>query len=163
MLQPISTFPRQSRIWIYQSDIDISVSNQEQIKRLTNQFLSTWAAHGQDLKASCDIKQGHFLIIVADENFNAASGCSIDSQFRFVQGIGKEFDIDFFKRSNLAFEKNGKIIFIDMKEIKAAIESGQIHADDTFFNNNVSTIDELSEKWRVKVDESWLKRYFTNS
>ena len=23
-------------------------------------------------------------------------------------------------------------------------------------------IDELSEKWRVKVDESWLKRYFTN-
>ncbi len=163
MVDRISELPADSRIWIYQSDKPIEGDTKEKIKQLTDRFLSQWAAHGQDLLASSEIRENHFLIIAADEKFNAASGCSIDSQFRFIQEIGVQFGIDFFQRSNLAFEKNGSILLVDMKQIKSEIESGKISSNDTFFNNNVKTLAELSTDWKVKINESWLKRYFPAS
>ena len=163
MVNHISELPADSRIWIYQSDKPIEGGVKEQIKEMANGFLAQWVAHGQNLLAASEIKENHFLIIATDEKFNAASGCSIDSQFRFVQEIGAYYGIDFFKRSNLAFQKNGIIKLIDMKMIKSEIESKQINGHDTFFNNNVKTLSELSTNWKVKVNESWLKRYFPAS
>lgn len=163
MVNHISELPSNSRIWIYQSDRPIEEETKKQIIKLTNDFLAQWAAHGKNLLAASEIKENHFLIIATDEQFNTASGCSIDSQFRFVQEIGVQYGIDFFKRSNLAFEKNGSIQLVDMKLIKTEIENRQISPDDIFFNNNIQTLAELSTEWKVKVNESWLKRYFTAS
>lgn len=160
MVRNIDDLALSSRVWIYQSDRPLNSEEQTSIIETSRNFLAQWAAHGQDLTAAAEIRNEHFLIIAADEDFNAASGCSIDAQFRFVQEIGNQNTIDFFKRSNLAFLKNERVELIDMKALKTSISEGKIDSGDTFFDNTVKTLAELNEKWQVNANESWIKRYF---
>ena len=149
-----------ARVWIYQTGRALSSSEQELIQTKANRFISSWAAHGQDLLASATILHDHFLVISADESFNMASGCSIDGQFRFVRDLAEELSIDFFNRMNIAFLINDTIKILPMAKIKSEIENGNIHPESTFFDNNIQTIEDLKNNWVKTARDSWLSRYF---
>lgn len=160
MKEEFSKLSPNSRIWIYQSAQKIDPAAQTEILKATQQFLKEWAAHGSQLLASATIEHDHFLIIAVDENFNMASGCSIDSQFRFVQDIEKQFDLDLFDRTQLAFYRDDKVDIQPMKNMTELIAQGYFEGDVYFFDNNIKTKSELAERWRILPEESWLKRYF---
>ena len=46
--------PADSRIWIYQSNREFTNAEETQIEKLTKDFLESWTAHNQELKASFD-------------------------------------------------------------------------------------------------------------
>ncbi|MBO3698912.1 hypothetical protein [Roseivirga sp. E12] len=160
MLSPFEELSAASRIWIYQADRALDQEEQKALLTASEEFLQQWAAHGQALMASATVKHDHFLIIATDEGFNMASGCSIDSSFRFVQEIGSKLGINFFDRANLAFLLDDQVRFINMKDLKSSIELGNVHGTSLFFDNNLTTKLELDKSWIVKAEESWLKRYF---
>lgn len=149
-----------SRIWIYQADRPINKEEKAAIMIDLEIFLKQWAAHGSDLKASGAILHDHFLVICTDESFNLASGCSIDSSVQFVQGLGQKFNIDFFQRTNLAFWQDESIRMVKLSDLKTLVAEGEIGADSLFFENTIQTKGKLQTEWRVKADETWLKRYF---
>ena len=68
-----------SKVWIYQSDRPFTAAEELEIRKRIEQFLSSWKRHGDDLKASYQIKYNHFIIISADETQHPVSGCSIDA------------------------------------------------------------------------------------
>jgi len=160
MLVPFDTISDSSRIWIYQGDRAFSSEEKELILSSTLAFMEKWAAHGQDLKASVTIKYNQFLIIAADESFNVASGCSIDSSVHFVQELGSKFKIDFFDRMKLAFFIDKNVSIVPLNQLKNSIKEGLITFDSTFFHNTILTKGDLYGKWMIKTGESWLKRYF---
>ena len=93
MLEPISSLPETARVWIYQSDIKLS---DEQVTKATKDlttFLEAWTAHGAALKAAFEIKYNRFITIALDQSQAAASGCSIDSQVRFIQSLQEELQL----------------------------------------------------------------------
>ncbi|OEK06851.1 hypothetical protein [Roseivirga misakiensis] len=163
MLTPFDTLSPKARIWIYQADRKITASEEQTILSEAEKFIGEWAAHGQALLASAAVFHSHFLVIATDENFNLASGCSIDSSFRFVQQLGSEMNIDFFQRTNIAFSINDEVTLIPMSKIKQEVAAGRLQSENLFFDNNISDKSELAEKWLVKADKSWLKRYFQTS
>lgn len=150
----------QSRIWIFQSTTSLTDQQQQKIIEETDLFLQKWAAHGAQLLASCTIEFDRFLIIAIDEDFNMASGCSIDSMTRFVQELAGKHNIDLFDRSKLAFLQGEKIVLVDMKEVKELVNQGFFNDQTQFINNNIQTKNQLKTEWLVKPEESWLKRYF---
>lgn len=160
MLSPFEELSAASRVWIYQADRVLNQKDQDALLNASEEFLSQWAAHGQSLLASATIKYNHFLIIATDEGFNMASGCSIDSSFRFVQEMGGKLGINFFDRASLAFLNNEEVQFVAMTNLKSAIASGTVEESSLFFDNNLGTKEELEKRWLVKAEESWLKRYF---
>ena len=160
MLAPFEKLSLRSRIWIYQANRSLSDTEQRTILKSADSFVQQWAAHGQSLLASATVLYDHFFIIATDENFNMASGCSIDSSFRFVQESGSHLNIDFFQRTNLAFLVDNKVELIQMNALKQAIEDGRISEETSFFDNNIHTKSELETQWIVNAGESWLKRYF---
>lgn len=160
MLSPFEKLSNASRIWIYQSDRLLTQKDQDALLAASEMFLSEWAAHGQSLMASATIQHNHFLIVATDEGFNMASGCSIDSSFRFVQEVGSKLQINFFDRASLAFLIKDQVTFVAMNQLKSNIEAGAINGSTLFFDNNISKKSDLDQKWIVKADESWLKRYF---
>lgn len=160
MLTPFEQLKPLSRIWIYQADRSINGDEQQTMLAASEKFIQQWAAHGQSLLASAMVMHNQFLVIATDENFNLASGCSIDSSFRFVQGLGKEMSFDFFQRTNLAFYINQEVKLVALSGLKDEIAKGNITGDTLFFDNNINTKAELHEKWIVSAGESWLKRYF---
>lgn len=149
-----------ARIWIYQADRPINPAEKAMIREQTEAFLSQWAAHGSALQAAGDVLYDHFLVICIDESFQMASGCSIDSSVRFVQELGQRMNLDFFQRTNLAFDLETGMKLVPLSKMKTAVESGQVKADSLFFDNNIQSKGQLASQWRVKAGESWLKRYF---
>ena len=149
-----------SRIWIYQSDRKINADEQKAILSTALDFMTKWAAHGQDLKASATIKYDHFLIIGTDESFNAASGCSIDSSVHFVQALAHKYGIDFFDRMKLAFLVENEVKIVPLNELKNEMSGQNIGIESPFFNNTITKKGDLNEQWLVKAGNSWLKRYF---
>ena len=77
-----------SRIWVYQSSREFNTQEINSIKEKLIDFVNEWTRHGDDLKASFEIKYNHFIILAVDESFNQVSGCSIDASTH----IFKEFE-----------------------------------------------------------------------
>lgn len=148
-----------SRIWIFQSTQPFD-DKAGQITEEANAFLQQWAAHGSQLKASCHVAHNQFLIIAIDEDFNMASGCSIDSMTRFIQDLAKKHAVELFDRTKLAFNKDGVVVLVEMNEMKKLVAEGFFTDQTFFFNNNIKTKAQLNSEWLVKPEESWLKRYF---
>jgi hypothetical protein len=160
MLTDFNSLGENSRVWVYQADRLLNNKEQVEILQALEVFLGQWAAHGNNLMASGTIMYDAFLVIGTDESFNMASGCSIDSSFRFVQELGAKTGIDFFQRMNLAFFIDEKVEILKMSDLKSKIEEGLIDSNTLFFDNTIQKKIELDSKWCVKAGESWLGRYF---
>jgi hypothetical protein len=93
---------------------------------------------------------------MADETHTTVGGCSTDSSVRFVKELGQKFNVDFFNRTNLAFLINDKIQVIPMSQLHYALDNYFINPDTLYFNNLVSTKEQLENNWIVPVKNSWI-------
>lgn len=91
-------FTDQSRLWMYLSDRPFSNDEVSSITQELNKFVLSWSAHNKKLKSSGEILFNQMLVLVVDEDYENASGCSIDSSVRFVKDLGVKFKVDFFNR-----------------------------------------------------------------
>ncbi len=160
MLADFNSLSENSRTWVYQANRKLTASDQEKCLDQLDNFLNQWAAHGNDLMASGIIKHDYFLIISTDESFNMASGCSIDTQVRFVQQLSSDLGIDFFQRTNIAFLINDEVELVPLSQIKSEVENGRISSQTLFYDNTIQTKGQLKNNWCVEAGKTWLNRYF---
>ena len=147
--------PADSRIWIYQSNRALSEQEISAIEGSTKQFLETWTAHDNALRASFEILHHHFLIIMIDKNYTAASGCSIDKSVHFVQSLEKEYQITLMDRMLFAYMNDDKVDVVSKKEFSNLLSNGTVNDDTIVFNNLVETKGELYKNWQVPLKQSW--------
>lgn len=150
---------RDSRVWLYQSDRDLTAEEQNYILEQTEKFLNTWVAHGTNLNSSVKIFYKRFLVILVDEKFASVSGCSIDSSVRFVKALETELNVNFFDRTKVAFLDDGNVFLESLNKIKNRISEGIISGDTLTFNNLIKNKAELEESWMVPASETWLSKY----
>lgn len=150
---------RDSRVWLYQSDRDLTAEEQNYILEQTKKFLNTWVAHGTNLNSSVKIFYKRFLVILVDEKIASVSGCSIDSSVRFVKALETELNVNFFDRTKVAFLDDGNVFLESLNKIKNRISEGIISGDTLTFNNLIKNKAELEESWMVPASETWLSRY----
>jgi len=150
-----------SRIWIFQADRFMSAAESEMIKKTMNDFIPKWASHGNDLYGGFEWIDNLFLVVGVDEAKSPASGCSIDSLTRVVKDLGMALHTDFFNRLNIAYQSNqGKIELVSMSDFKHLINAGQVDQNTVVYNNLVQNRQELNEKWRTIVKNSWHSNLF---
>ena len=147
--------PGDSRIWIYQSNREFTVEEEQKIIVLGREFVETWTAHNQELKASIDIRNHLFLIIMIDQNYNLASGCSIDKSIHFILKLENIFSISLLDRQVFALKENNRINLIRRREFEHMMETGIINDDTIVYNNLIETKNELKNKWEIPLRESW--------
>ncbi|WP_295771347.1 ABC transporter ATPase [uncultured Mucilaginibacter sp.] len=153
-------FSKDSRVWIYQADKELSDSQAQQIQEQLNSFTHSWTAHNNQLKASAVVKYNRFLILVVDESQAGASGCSIDKSVRVMKELEQQYNINLFDRFNLAYREGDKILSLPREEFEALIKAGEINAGTIVYNNLVQTLAELQTKWEVPLQNSWHVQIF---
>ena len=147
-----------SRVWIYQADRFFTPAEENRIREAMSEFIPGWAAHGNEIYGDFAIAESLFLVVGADEQKSAASGCSIDSLNRYVQKTGDELSINFFNRLMVAYVDSGnKINLLPMSDFKVMIKSGQVNASTMVFNNMVTDKKDFDANWRTTVSNSWHK------
>lgn len=160
MLIPFEELEPSSRIWVYQSSKTLSEGDQQVITEAATTFFNQWQAHGKDLKCGFRIAYDQFLVLGVDEDFNAATGCSIDASVHLVKQLEQELGVNFFDRMQIPFLKEGKVNLYSMQQLTQTVAAGEVQAQSVTFNNLVSTKAEFDTSWQVPAAESWLSRYF---
>lgn len=160
MYLPFEEMPDHARVWVYQSDRELSKEEAENLEHQAIQFVSAWTAHGAGLMSSARVFHQRFLVLSVDEQHASASGCSIDSSVRYIKSAEQTFGINFFDRTLVAFLQADGISIQPINRLKELATQGVIGPENITFNNLVETMGELRKSWKVKVAESWLARYF---
>lgn len=151
---------KNARVWIYQSSQVLNAADKVYLAEKLTAFTEEWQAHGKDIKASFDIVHNRFVILSADESYNQATGCSIDSSVAVIKKACEELGVDFFDRTIIAYEENGDIKTVSFQDVQKAIETNIIKSDTLVFNNLVKDVQEYQSQWKIQAGSSWLGRYF---
>lgn len=153
-------FSPASKVWVYQSNRELSEEETAQLQPQLNQFASSWTVHNQQLKAAAQIVYNRFIVLVVDESQAGASGCSIDKSVRFMQDIEQSLGINLFDRFNTAYLENGQIHSATREELEELLRTGKINAETIVFNNLVANLQDFETKWQVPLKDSWHARVF---
>ncbi|WP_297796660.1 ABC transporter ATPase [uncultured Eudoraea sp.] len=159
MLVNFETLPDTARVWIYQANRSLSEQELEEISKAFDAFITEWTAHGDDLKAGYEIKYKRFIIIGLDQDFNAASGCSIDSSVHFIQQLEKAYDIDLMDKMNVSYKQGTYIAYKPLLDFKKMAKNKSVSKNTIVFNNLVTNKYEYMNHWEVPASESWHSRF----
>jgi len=162
MLIPFHKMPDYARVWVYQTNQNLSDSQVQTIQQVLENQINNWAAHGETLTGSVQVLRNRFIIVGVDEIQNQASGCSIDASTRWLKNLGAEMNLDFFDRS-IAFLRNNELKTAEISKIKSLVSEEILTPDTLIFNNLVINIQEFNTLWQIKASDSWMKKYFHTS
>lgn len=163
MFAPFETLADSARVWIYQATRRFTETEKNTISDILTTFTHEWVAHGNPLKTSFTVLYDQFIVLAADENFNEASGCSIDSSVRVIRQLDEQFSLGLFDRTKIVFLKDGQLDIIPLNELSGTLAEGRWEPDSLFFNNVLSTKGQLKNNWIVQANQTWLKRYLNKT
>ena len=159
MLVPFETLPENSRIWIYQANRSFTDQELAEIKKLLNDFITEWTAHGAELKAGFEIRYNRFIILALDQHLTAASGCSIDASVHFIQQLEKKFNVDLLDKMNVSYKQGEYIAYKPLADFKKMAKSKAVSKNTVVFNHLVANKGEYLSHWEVPASESWHARF----
>jgi hypothetical protein len=150
----------EARVWVYQANRDLTAAEVSTITQTLKAALEGWAAHGEPLLASAKIFLNRFVVVAVDEAQASPSGCSIDKSTHWLREIGTQMGIDFFDRSVAYLDQSGHVQTIAISQAKAAVLEERILPETTVFDNLVATKAQWMSRWKVRAEDTWLKRFF---
>ena len=151
MLVEFNTLPDSSRVWVYQADREFSSKEVDQITEQLKMFASNWKRHGDDLKASFQIKYNQFIVLAVDEAYNDVSGCSIDASVHIIKKLQEQFQLDLLNKMNVTFKDGDNINTISLKEFKEYAKQDKISASTVVFNNMITSKADLEKQIKVGI------------
>jgi hypothetical protein len=155
-------FSENSRVWIYQSDKELTDAQVIQLQVQLDNFTTGWTAHNSQLKAKAEVRYNRFIVLIVDESQAGASGCSIDKSVHFMHNIEQQFGINLFDRFNLAYRNGNQVLSVPRDAFETLLKNGTITNNTIVFNNLAKDLTELENNWEIPFKDSWHARLFGN-
>jgi hypothetical protein len=155
----IGDMPAHARLWVYKTPRDLGQAEQKLVRERGAAFTAEWAAHGAALDACVDVLHDRFVVIAVDEQQAAASGCSIDKSVGFIKDLEHDLNLMLTDRMFVVYEMEGHTRSVRLQELPVLIKEGSITPDTMVFDDLVSTVGELQERFRVPLRATWMERY----
>ena len=143
----LSNLSSSSKIWIYKSNRELTLSEQSFIREELDLFIPHWASHGNKLFGGAEVRENWFVVLAVDETQSTASGCSIDTSVQFMKALGKELNVDFFDRMHVLITNGEMKVHVHFSELGS-------HPDWELYNPLVSNLEEFNSRWLIPVKES---------
>ena|SRR5687768_615003 len=148
-----------TKVWIYQSDKELSAAQLNILSELSGVFLQNWESHGKPVNGTIQVFYNRFIVFFIDEQDEQACGRCVDASVRFTKELEQELNVTLLDRMQVAYRKNEKIVSCTLAEFEKLIEKGGIGEHTTVFNNTVHSLTEFKTKWEVPLKDSWHARY----
>lgn len=132
-----SNLPDESRVWLYLADRPMDKSEEEWFNAELGLFLNSWSAHNKQLQCDGVVLFAQYIVLVVNEGFVKASGCSIDSSTYFMKKAGMALNIDFFNRLFVLQQEGAAWVRIPYNLAKP----------ETFLTPFIKTLGELKSQW----------------
>ncbi|MBS1731193.1 MAG: hypothetical protein JSS67_10515 [Bacteroidetes bacterium] len=149
-------FPDNSRVWIYQSNRPLSISEEKEINNLLTGFVAGWNTHGNEVNGFGRVFFKHFIVLIADETKFGISGCSTDSSVRMIRQIENKFDLDLLDRLKIALLIENEVIVKTYPSVKKDWEEKNLPDHVLYFNNLILDKKEFCRNWLLPLQQGWL-------
>ena len=159
MYVSFNLLPPNAKVWIYQSDSNLSSKDVELIEKEVKLFLNNWSSHNKEIESSYEIRYNRFLIIGLNENINSASGCSIDKSVNFIKNLQSILKVNFLNRLDVAYKIENEINSISLLEFQNMIRENKLSKDSIVYNNMIDTKKLYLNNWETTIENSWHKKY----
>lgn len=148
-----------ARVWIYQANRSFTEEEIVEIKEKAQDFITQWTVHGENLRASYELRYKRFLIFALDQEFNVPSGCSIDASVRFIQQLENEYNVDLLDKMNVSYRQGDYIAYKPLSDFKKMAKQRAVSQNTIVFNNLVTNKEEYQNYWEVPARDSWHARF----
>lgn len=148
----------ESRIWFYGLQQPLTDEQAEVLRRLMDEFVGQWKAHGAQLAAAYRLIGNQCLILAVDERQQQATGCSIDKSVHLLMKFGQQYGVDFFNRMLVFTADENGIQSYTPASLKAAIVGGLITPETPVMYTLAPTLG-ASGTGMIPLSESWAKHY----
>ena len=159
MLVPFESLNDNSRVWIYQANRRLTDAEVARLAVSLENFCKQWMAHGEPLKTGFRIEHNQFVVLCADEDYHAPSGCSIDTSVRTLKEFQAGINADFFDRTLVAFLVDGNVTTAKLSELPGKFKSSVFGAATVTFNNLTPSKGDFLRSWLEPVEKTWLAKY----
>ena len=159
MYVSFNLLPPNAKVWIYQSDSNLSSKDVELIEKEVKFFLNNWSSHNKEIESSFEIRYNRFLIIGLNENINLASGCSIDKSVNFIKNLQSILKVNFLNRLDVAYKIGNEINSISLLEFQTMIKENKLSKDSIVYNNMIDTKKLYLNNWETTIENSWHKKF----
>ena len=159
MYVSFNLLPPNAKVWIYQSDSNLSSKDVELIEKEVKLFLNNWSSHNKEIESSYEIRYNRFLIIALNEDINSASGCSIDKSVNFIKNLQSILKVNFLNRLDVAYKIGNEINSISLLEFQNMIRENKLSKDSIVYNNIIDTKKLYLNSWETTIENSWHKKF----
>ncbi len=159
MYIPFNEISDHARVWVYQANRPLSEPELDGVHSYLAREMEAWAAHGEALQGSFDVRFDQVFVVAVDEQVNQASGCSIDASTRWFKELGAALGIDFFDRSS-AVVQGESLLLIPFVRTKQAVSDGILKADSLVIPLQTADVATYRTGWFVPAASTWLAKYF---
>ncbi len=161
MFVPFEQLPGSARVWIYQSSRPLTETERVGMQRDIRAFVEAWTAHNVSLLAYGDVWHDRFVVLMADESHQEASGCSVDRSVHFLEELEKKYAVSLFERRTVIIKDSdsGELTTLPLEELKIHVENGSIGLNTLVFDNLVNTKQKFIDGWTKPLESSWHSRF----
>ncbi len=145
-----SQFSPQSKLIIFSSSEKWKVENIERFK----QFLTQWKAHQVELKTEFHEINNYLIALTINEDYNVASGCSLDSLTRFLKEI-EPHQKGIFNRFNIFINNDNEVELHSIDELKELLKNNVISENTLYFDTLINNVQMLEKDFLKPIKQSW--------
>lgn len=158
-IRTIHDMPAHARVWLYKAPRALSQAEQRLVRERGAVFTAGWSAHELPLDACVDVVIDRYVVISVDEEQARASGCSIDKSIAFIKALEHDLRVMLTDRMVVAYEVDGQVHSARLQQLAGLLKDGAITGDTPVFDDLVSTVGELRERFKVPLRTSWMERF----
>jgi hypothetical protein len=151
--------PAHARLWVYKAPRPLGQAEQRLVRDRGAEFTQGWSAHGARLDACVEVLNDHFVVIAVDEQQALASGCSIDKSVGFIKALEHDLRLMLTDRMIAIYETEEGVHSCRLQDLSQLMKDGRITRDTQVYDDLVSTVGELRERFKVPLRASWMERF----
>ena len=152
---PLAQLAPDSRLWIYQSNRELTSSDEAQVEIALRQFVSEWFSHGMAMKADFVILHHRVIVIALDQTAAAASGCGIDKSVRMMDQLGQQMGVNFLQRNLVVFEQDGVIQQTELNQFWALRKAKRVDDETLLIDTTIQKLEAWPNDGWTLFKNSW--------
>ncbi|MDZ4806070.1 MAG: hypothetical protein SGI90_14520 [Candidatus Eisenbacteria bacterium] len=153
--------PDQARLYVFGASRPVTPTERDILLGAVDEFLGVWQAHKADVVAARDWRHDRFLLVGADEEVTALSGCSIDSLTRRIKELELQLGCSLIDGGAVFYRGTNGIERVSREVFARRVAQGDVGPGTIVFNNTVTTVGHVrADNWEIPFERSWHAQLF---
>lgn len=160
-LIPFPQLPDAARLWTFNAERPLAGDELKRLDEALAGFVTSWAAHRNDLTAGYELRHNQFVLIGVDESKLPPSGCSIDSLVNALGAFGRQLGVELIDSPEVTYRQDDAVHAVSRGEFQQLAERGEVDAGTIVFDRTAPRVGDLREgRWERPAGQSWHGRAF---